>query len=348
MGEGLQEVFMKLLPAVAAAVLSVLVLWVTQRVLHRGRLEGEGGFRHHVIMLVLTGIALGVVILTLPVAPETRRQLLGLLGLILTGVIAFSSTALVSNAMGGLMLRSVNSFRPGDFIRVGDQFGRVTERGLFHTEIQTEHRDLTTLPNLYLVTHPVTVVHSEGTVVSATLSLGYDAHHGRVRSLLEGAAHEASLEEPFVRILELGDHAVTYRVAGFLPETKKLLRTRSLLREKALDALHGAGLEIVSPSFMNQRALDPSAPVIPRAPVQVKEDDSESDSLVFDKAEQAERAEELRDEREALLAQIKELEAGAAGGDKQSRKVEIERLRVRVEAVERRIERVRDAGRPNS
>ena len=51
----------------------------------------------------------------------------------------------------------------GDFISAGDQFGRVTERGLFHTEIQTETRDLTTVPNLFLVTHPVTTVRSSGT-----------------------------------------------------------------------------------------------------------------------------------------------------------------------------------------
>jgi len=37
---------------------------------------------------------------------------------------------------------------------VGDYFGRVTERGLFHVEIQTEDRDLATLPNMFLVSQP--------------------------------------------------------------------------------------------------------------------------------------------------------------------------------------------------
>ena len=59
----------------------------------------------------------------------SRGQLLALLGLALTAVIALSSTTFVANAMAGLMLRSVKSFRPGDFIRVGEQSGRVTERG---------------------------------------------------------------------------------------------------------------------------------------------------------------------------------------------------------------------------
>ena len=63
----------------------------------------------------------------------------------------------------------MRNFRPGDFVRVGERLGRVTERGLFHTEIQTEDRDLTTLPNLYLVTNPVTVVRASGTIVSTTV-----------------------------------------------------------------------------------------------------------------------------------------------------------------------------------
>ena len=63
-------------------------------------------------------------------------------------------------------LRAVRNFRMGDFIRVAEHFGRVSERGLFHTEIQTENRDLTTLPNLFLVTHPVTTIRTSGTIVS--------------------------------------------------------------------------------------------------------------------------------------------------------------------------------------
>ena len=52
------------------------------------------------------------------------------------------------------MLRTVRNFRAGDFIRVNDQFGRVTDRGLFHVEIQTADSDLITLPNLYLAAEP--------------------------------------------------------------------------------------------------------------------------------------------------------------------------------------------------
>ncbi len=84
--------------------------------------------------------------------------------------------------MAGLMLQAVRHIRPGVFLRVGDHFGRVSEQGILHTEIQAEERNLTTLPNLYLVSNPVTVVRSSGTIISASESLAYDIPRKNRRS----------------------------------------------------------------------------------------------------------------------------------------------------------------------
>ncbi len=121
------------------------------------------------------------------------------------------------------MLRLLNSFRPGDVVRVREHFGRVTESGLFHTEIQTEDRDLTTLPNLHLVCNPVPVVHSEGTMISMSVSLGCDVDHRPVENLLREAAKTNGLKDSCVHVMELGDYSVTYRASGFLEEVKQLL-----------------------------------------------------------------------------------------------------------------------------
>jgi hypothetical protein len=40
------------------------------------------------------------------------------------------------------MLRWIRNFKAGDFIEVKGFFRRTTERGMFHTEIQNEERDL--------------------------------------------------------------------------------------------------------------------------------------------------------------------------------------------------------------
>ncbi len=208
----------------------------------------------------------------------------------------------------------MQSFRLGDFLRVENQFGRITERGLFHTEIQTEERDLTTLPNLFLVSHPITVLRSSGTIVSATVSLGYDIPHHTIDKLLVEAALAAKLTDPFVHIMELGDYSVTYRISGFLSEVKQLLSARSKLRAMMLTTLHDAGVEIVSPIVMNQRRLEEGVRVLPPQSTklaQPEEQDVENnpESLIFDKADAMAQIEALKEQRDAIREEISGLEA---------------------------------------
>lgn len=289
------------LPALSVLAVAWLIVWILHRrqaarVELRGpeaRLTGQVG----IVMAVLLGAV--CLVLAMPASEATRGQVLSLLGVLLTAIIALSSPIFVSNAMAGFMLRSVNNFRPGDFVRIGELYGRVTERGFFHTEVQTEDRDLTTFPNLYFVSNPVTVVRRSGTIVSATVSLGYDVPRSRVEELLKRAAAEAKLGEAFVHITELGDFSISYRVAGFLEDIDQILTARSNLRKKMIDELHGAGIEIVSPSFMNQIKREPGDKVIPKQSTKLLSKES-AESLVFDKGSDAAEKEQLKERRAAL------------------------------------------------
>jgi small-conductance mechanosensitive channel len=303
-------------------------------------------FRHQAVMLLLTALAAVALLLVLPVSDATRGQLLRLLGLLLSAVIAFSSTSFVANAMAGLMLRAVRSFRLGDFIRAGDQFGRVSELGLFHTEIQTEDRDLSTLPNLFLVNQPVTVVRSSGTILSTVVSLGYDVPRQRIESALLGAAAAAELEDPFVQIVELGSFAVGYRIAGLLVDVKGLISARARLRACVLDALHGAGIEIVSPTFMNQRVLADGRRFVPPPAAPASEQaEASPEAIIFDKAEDASAAAEAEAELLALGPRIQELERGLGGAPEPERSAlerELGQLRARRQQLERALARPRE------
>ena len=254
-------------------------------------------FRLHLLQLggVLVGILL--LILFLPLGDELRGQLLSLYGLIISATIALSSTTLVGNIMAGIMLKTIGSCRPGNYITVGDHFGRISEMDLLHTEIQTEERDLTTLPNMYLVTNPVRVMRSSGTVMFVELSLGYDISRHRIEELLISAADETGLSNPYVQIRDLGDFSVTYRISGLLEEVNKLLDKRRELRGRTIDKLHDAGIEIVSPTFMNTRSFDTDQTFIAEVEKRMAATDNgpSTDSLVFDKAEKAESVSRLRE-----------------------------------------------------
>ena len=214
-------------------------------------------------MLGLTFAGIIAIALTLPVNESSLNQILALLGLVISGIIAFSSSTIFANLMAGLMLRVTKPFRTGDFIDVGEYFGRVVERGLLDTEIQTENRELVAIPNTFMITNPISVTHGSGAIVSSTLSLGYDIHHSIVDSLLLDAAKECGLEDPFVQVIELGNYSITYKVSGKLADVKSLLTARSNLCRYVLDSVHGAGIEIISPAFMNQRRFPDELKIIP-------------------------------------------------------------------------------------
>ena len=208
-------------------------------------------------MILFTFIGVVAILISLPISDAIKGQIFSLLGIIISAAIALSSTTFVGNAMAGLMLTGVRVFKIGDFIRVGDHFGRVSERGLLHVELQTEDRDLTTLPNLYLVTNPTKVIHAEGTVISVDVSLGYDINRKEIERYLIAAAETSNLESPFVQVISLGDFSVLYRVSGLLLEVKKIITARSELHKNILDSLQDGGIEIVSPTFMNTRSFNP-------------------------------------------------------------------------------------------
>lgn len=337
------------LPLLIAIVGFILLFWLTDSLLLRRQpgLGAEAKLPRQLALLVMLITGALLLLLLFPMSDNARGQVLSLLGIVFTAVIALASTTFVANAMAGLMLRVVKSFRPGDFIRIGEQFGRVTERGLFHTEIQTEDRDLSTLPNLYLITNPVTVVHSSGTIISASLSLGYDLPWYRLEKLLKQAAGEAKLQEPFVLVKELGDFSVLYKVSGFLSDITHLITARSNLRKKILDVLHDNGVEIVSPSYMNQRRIEEGSKIIPQKNLgvvsgeKIGTDEKTAEEFMFDKAEKVSEIENKREEQARLnkrLDELKGLKTTVDEATKASLDAEISFLEKRIEKIATQIE----------
>ena len=264
-----------------------------------------------IILFSILLIAIISVILALPMSPDLRAQISSLIGIVISAVLALSSATFIGNALAGIMIKSIKSFKPGDFIEINELFGRITEMGLFHTEIQTENRDLTTIPNLNLATNPVRVKRSSGTFISSEVSLGYDVNRVVVEKALLSAAKKCGLDDAFVLITSLGDFSIVYRLQGLLKEVKSIIMTKSRLNAMVLDELHAANIEIVSPNFMNQRQIGETVFI----PTKEKEDENavkeskKVENIIFDKAEEADGIEQRKkflNELETRLKKINE------------------------------------------
>lgn len=282
------------LPALVVVALTatgiLIVRWSLRR--RAGSDQSELGFRIQLGTAAVVLAGLLVVIFVLPEGTDSDLAF-SVFGLIVTGALAISSQSIIANAMAGIILRSTSSYKPGDFIEVAEQMGRVTERGLFHTEIQTADRDLVTLPNSLMVNQPVRVVRASGTIVSATASIGYEVSRHTLEELFVDAAETAGLIDPFVQVLDLGDYSINYRIAGFLDDPRSLLAARSRLRGAILDTLSDSRIEIMSPLYIARREASDD-PLIPQGPGTVKRFRRTAEDRVFDKAEGAAQIEQTR------------------------------------------------------
>jgi len=272
-------------------------------------------------LIVLTGVIM--IILVLPMNDgELRGQIIGLIGIVLSAAFALSATTFLGNILAGIMNRSIKHLQVGDFISVGDFFGKVSDLGLFHTEVQNDNRDLTTLPNLYLATNPVRVIRNSGTIISTSVSLGYDVGRKKIESCLFEAAKNAGLTDPFVYITGLGDFSVVYQINGLLADTEKNISATSRLNAMVLDALHSAKIEIVSPTFMNQKQVGDTV-FIPRKERQ-KDFIMEAapEALIFDKATQAKTLEDKQQRVAQLTKNISEMKVKLKQIDNEEEKVQ--------------------------
>lgn len=310
-------------------VIIIAVRWILLR--RAQELTSEQRLPRQMVVFVIILVLLIAVALTLPVSESSRNQLLALIGVLVSGVLAFSSTTIVANLMSGLVIRFNKPFKTGDFIRCNDYFGRVSEKGLLDTEIQTEQRDLIHIANSYLVNNPVSVIRSSGTLITANISIGYDVHHTSVTEALTKAVLEAGLEEGYVQVSELGDFSVSYRVAGLLKEVKSVLTARSNLHKAILDTLHNSDIEIMSPNFIAQRPTEATQKFIAKVPTNVPsktrasvEDDDAQEAIAFDKAELAAQHEESLRDAKAKVESVRQQISEAKGADKTALEKELE------------------------
>lgn len=295
--------FKELVPTVLTT-LGVIALYYVIKILLERQARGktDKGLIKSIILSLVVLIGLISIILSLPF--DQKDQIINLIGIVLSAVLGLSSTTFIGNALAGILLKSRKNFKPGDFITVNDIFGRVTEQGLFHTEIQTIDSDLTTLPNMTLATNPVKVTRSSGTFIDAEVSLGYDVSKTKIIESLKQAAINAGLSDPFVHVVSLGDFSIVYRIHGMLTDVKSMLSAKSNLTSAVIDALHEADIEIVSPSFMNQRQVGETVFIPKKERVSKQEivQDAMPEEKIFAKAEEAESIEK----RKALLSEVEE------------------------------------------
>ena len=171
-------------------------------------------------------------------------------------IISLGSTGIMNQVMSGLMVTYSRAVRVGDFVRIGEVEGTVTQLGTLSTKIRTPRNEEVTLPNALVVSHAATNFSrhgADGVLAPAGVTIGYDVPWRQVQALLLMAAERTpgvrNTPAPMVVQTALGDFAVEYKVLVCVDQPHRRIVTLNALHENIQDAFNEYGVQIMSPAY---------------------------------------------------------------------------------------------------
>lgn len=216
----------------------------------------------------LTSLAIWLfaLVMAYPYLPGSGTDAFKGLSVLLGLMISLGATSVIGQGAAGLILTYTRTLRVGEFVRVGDYEGTVTEVGMFTTTIRTGLGEVLTLPNS-MITGSVTknysrIVQGPGYVVDTVVTIGYDTPWRQVEAMLLEAARRTDgvLQTPMPQVFQtaLSDFYPEYRlVAQAIPsEPRPRAQLLSLLHANIQDVFNEYGVQIMSPHYLG----DPEQP----------------------------------------------------------------------------------------
>ena len=277
LGDRLQHVFSRLATAVLDAIpdlVTIAIIFIlarlTVRVLHnlflgveQGRLSMPGIQQETAeatrrISNVL--VWLFAVIVAYPYIPGSETDAFRGVSVFVGLMLSLGSAGLVNQVMSGLVVVYARAIRPGEYVKVGEIEGLVSEVGLLSTKLVTPRKEEITIPNAVMTSEATTnysrLADKDGAVVATSVTIGYDAAWRQVHALLCLAADrtEAVRKNPAPRVVQRGlnDFYVEYMLIVHVDWPAQRPAILSALHANIQDAFNEYGVQIMSPHFENQ------------------------------------------------------------------------------------------------
>ncbi|MFT0519619.1 mechanosensitive ion channel family protein [Pseudomonas faucium] len=220
----------------------------------------------------LTSLAIWLfaLVMAYPYLPGSGTDAFKGLSVLLGLMISLGASSVVGQAAAGLILTYSRTLKAGEYVRVGDNEGTVTEVGMFNTTIRTGLGEVLTLPNS-MITGSVTrnysrVVQGRGYIVDTVVTIGYDTPWRQVEAMLVAAAErtEGIVAKPRPQVFQTGlsDFYPEYRlVAQAVPsEPRPRAELLSLLHANIQDVFNEYGVQIMSPHYLGDPAQEKWVP----------------------------------------------------------------------------------------
>lgn len=172
---------------------------------------------------------------------------------VLTVVVGFALQDVLGNLFSGIVLNFEDSFKIGDWVRIGEREGRVEQFGWRSFKVRTIDRELIVLPNQAASKAEVLIYGSGGKPVALRVSFGagYGDSPDRVEAAVLSALRDLpgvrAEPPPLVQLAGFGDFSVNYEAKFWIDEYERHRRIASAARRRIWYAFRRQGIEIPFP-----------------------------------------------------------------------------------------------------
>jgi small-conductance mechanosensitive channel len=203
-----------------------------------------------------------------PYLPGAQTEAFKGLSVLIGLMVSLGGAGVIGQAFSGFILMYVRLFRRGDYVRIGDNEGTVSELGMFATRIRTGLGEEISISNAAVLAATIKnysrAVPGTGFVLDSMVTIGYSTPWRQVEAMLKEAARRtediAHEPPPTVRQTALSDFYVEYRLIAYSPAQSAAVRADILnrLHGHIQDVFNEHGVQIMSPHYM----MDPKDPQV--------------------------------------------------------------------------------------
>ena len=220
--------------------------------------------------LIVALLWLFALIVAYPYIPGSESDVFKGVSVFIGVIVSLGSSGIMSQLTSGTMLTYSRAVRLGDFVRIGDVEGTVTQLGALSTKVRNMRNEEITIPNSVVVSQAATNfsrhAETDGVFVPTVVTIGYDAPWRQIQALLLLAAERTPgiRREPQPKVLQtaLQDFYVQYTLLVCPEQPNRRMATLAALHANIQDAFNEYGVQIMSPNY----EADPEGPkLVPRA-----------------------------------------------------------------------------------
>ena len=195
--------------------------------------------------------------------------------------IGLAAQQTISNVISGIIILISRPFKEGDWVELGDVFGKVIKISLRSTHLMTADNLLVDYPNRVIVESKI-VNHTFNRNIRLRIGVGiaYKEYIPKaqdiIKTVVNGDARFKDDPKPEVVVAEIADSSINLELLAWLKNSRDEIQATYDLRKRIKLALDEAGIEIPFPHrqlFIDEINADGLAKIFDKSPV--KSDDSQ-------------------------------------------------------------------------